>query len=155
MTSITLVLPYPVSANRYWATRVVTPKGGKPMALTYITPEAKAFKLEVQKIARAAGVTSPLVDCIIKLEIWLYPHRPLDWEARIRKLGQRWHWKVRCIDLGNCEKILSDALNTICFEDDSQHFMIAKQRMEPDANGARVQVRITPITPAETQYSLV
>lgn len=151
----TLVLPYPVSANRYWASRVVTPKGQKPMAITYVTPEAKQFQADVQSIARAAGLLQPLTDCVVKLEIWLYPQRPQDWQARQRKLGQKWHWGVRCMDLGNCEKILSDALNGIAFEDDSQHHQILKQRMEPDDKGARVVVRITPLNTDQPQGALL
>lgn len=153
---IILQLPYPVSANRYWATRVVTKKGGgRPMAMTYITKEAQEYKDQVQRIAREAGVTKPLADCIIKLEIWLYPHRPLDWAARMRKLGPRWHWGVQAIDLGNCEKILSDALNGICFEDDSQHHIIIKQRKEPDEFGKRMLVRISAIPVVQPQGDLL
>jgi len=152
---ITLNLPYPVSANRYWATRVVTPKGQRPMAITYVTSEANEYKQKVQMAARIAGVTSPLKDCTVKLEIWLYPQRPQDWQTRQRKQGARWHWNVRCIDLGNCEKILSDALNGICFEDDSQHFQIVKQRMEPDEHGARLVVRISQLPTGTKQESLL
>jgi crossover junction endodeoxyribonuclease RusA len=76
-TSITLTLPYPISANRYWATRTVTPKGGRTMALTYITPEAKAFKAAVLQLARAAGITAP-ISGRVQLDVQLYPHRPLD-----------------------------------------------------------------------------
>jgi crossover junction endodeoxyribonuclease RusA len=42
---IELTLPYPISANRYWASRVIKAKAtGKWMALTYVTPEAKAYR---------------------------------------------------------------------------------------------------------------
>ncbi len=62
MNQITLTLPYPISANRYWATRTVPAKGArKAMALTYVTPEAKAYKAEVEALCVAAGVRRPAV----------------------------------------------------------------------------------------------
>jgi len=33
---IHLTLPYPISANRYWAVRVI-PRKPKPLAITYVT----------------------------------------------------------------------------------------------------------------------
>ena len=84
---LVLTLPPPVSANRYWATRVITPKGGsRPMALTYVTPEAKQYRKEVVWIARAAGARQPLQGRIA-VDLKLYPHRPQDWKTRQRKLG--------------------------------------------------------------------
>lgn len=113
MSTVRLTLPYAISANRYWATRVVKPKsGGPPIAVTYPTAEAKAYKEEVALRARAAGVREPLQGRL-SLELVLYPHRPQDWERRMRKLGEHWDDSVQCIDLGNCEKVLSDALQGV------------------------------------------
>jgi crossover junction endodeoxyribonuclease RusA len=124
------------------------------MAITYVTTEANEYKAKVQAIARAAGLDKPLAGRI-KLELWLFPHRPKDWEARQRKYGEGWDDGVRCIDLGNCEKILSDALNGICFVDDGQHRQIIKQRMEPDERGARVIVRISAMSSSKPQGVLL
>lgn len=152
--TVTLRLPYPISANRYWATRVVTPAGKRPMAMTYVTPEAKSFKADVVRIARAAGITAPITGRV-KLEIWLYPSRPQDWERRVRRLGAEWDDGVMSIDLDNANKVLLDALKEIAFEDDKWVRQLLAQRMEPDGNGARVLVRITAIPAAQPQGNLV
>ena len=95
---ITLELPYPISANRYWASRVVTPKGGRPMALTYVTPEAKSFKERVGWLAKAAGIRTPLQGRVA-IAYYLHPHRPLDWERRLRKDPLSWEDTVQCLSL--------------------------------------------------------
>lgn len=145
-----LVLPYPISANRYWATRVIPakpPERKRAMAITYVTDEAKAYKQEVGYRALAAGIRKPL-DGRIEVTIRLYPHRPLDWAKRARLDPDGWEDTVQCIDLGNCEKVLSDALNHIAWHDDKQHRRIVLERMEPDEFGARVEVIIRPLIKA-------
>lgn len=150
---IALVLPYPISANRYWATRVITPKGGgRPMAMTYVTPEAKAYKEQVGWIARAAGVTTPMT-CRVSLDIRLYPHRPQDWERRMRRDPVLWDDTVQCIDLGNAEKVLGDALQGIVYDDDKRIWQHTKKRMEPDGV-ARIEVTIARILPATPQMEI-
>ena len=152
--SITLVLPPPVSANRYWATRVITPKGGgRPMALTYVTPEAKQYREQVGWIARGAGARQPL-EGRIAVDLKLYPHRPQDWKTRQRKLGAAWDDSVQCIDLTNAEKVLMDALNGVAFEDDKQVRRYTAERMEPDELGARVVLTIQAITEPAPQREL-
>ena len=151
---ITLTLPYPISANRYWASRVITPKdGGRPMAMTYVTPEAKAYREQCASIARAAGVR-PLSGRI-RLYAQLYPHRPLDWERRQRKLGETWDDSVQCIDLGNCEKVMSDALQGVVFADDCMYRRIILDRMEPDASGERLIIRIKQVPLQVEQFALL
>lgn len=155
MTPIVLVLPYPISANRYWQTRVVTPKGTRrPMAMTYVSTEAKQYKSDVEKIAQLAGVKSP-IDWRCDTVLELYPHRPLDWQKRQRVHGEYWDDTVQCIDLGNCEKVLSDALQGIIFTDDKWIWDMHKRRMEPDERGARIVVTITPRVRAVRQSSLL
>lgn len=144
MKTVCLSLPYPISANAYWGTRVITPKGGRPMSITYVTHEAREYKKTVEQLARAAGIREPITGRVM-LEIWLYPGRPLDWQTRQRKLGAHWDTDVRCIDLDNANKVLLDALKDIVMADDKFVFKIASQRMEPDAVGARTVVRITKI----------
>lgn len=154
ITCVSLSLPYPISANRYWASRVITPKdGGRPMSMTYVTPEAKAYKAQVERIARAAGITVPIPGRV-QLEIWLFPNRPQDYKKRQREHGAAWDDTVMCIDLGNAEKVLSDALKDVVMEDDKWIRRIASQRMEPDDKPARVVVRITKIEPPKTQLEL-
>lgn len=139
---ITLNLPYPPSANRYWSTRIITPRAtGRPQAMTYVTPEAKDYKEKVGWLAKAAGV-KPIVGRVA-IVIELYPHRPLDFQKRMRQLGDAWDDTVQCIDLGNCEKVLSDALKDVVFGDDKLLHDIHLKRMEPDGE-ARVVVHLTP-----------
>lgn len=133
---ITLTLPYPVSANRYW--RAITIPGRTMMAPT---KEAKAYKADVQRIASAAGLAQPLT-CRVELWLRLYPARPQDWARRQRRDPATWDDDVRCIDLGNAEKVLGDALQGIVIENDRQIWAMHKARMEPDAGPARVVIAI-------------
>lgn len=147
---IKLTLPYPVSSNRYW--RPV--KLGAHISIVP-TKEAKAYRTEVATLARAAGVRSPITGRV-QLHLQLYPNRPQDWKTRQRKHGEAWDDTVMCMDLGNCEKVLSDALNGVAWVDDKQHRRIVLERMEPDEHGARVVVTIAPLAmPASPQASLL
>ena len=149
MIQKTLSLPYPVSANVYWRTRVA----GK-IAMTYVSNEAKAYKAQVLALARAAGIITPIKGRV-QLEIWLYPGRPQDWQKRQQKLGANWDDGVRCIDLDNANKVLLDSLKDVVIEDDAWVRRIASQRMEPDEGGARVVVRVTSIESEAPQATLV
>jgi crossover junction endodeoxyribonuclease RusA len=154
LKTITLTLPYAISANRYWATRTVKVKAtGKPMALTYVTPEAKAYKAQVEAICRAAGVVKPLAGRVA-INVQLFPHRPLDWKARQRKLGAAWDDGVQCLDLDNANKVLLDALKDVAIEDDRWVRRLTSERMEPDGE-ARVVVTITAIPTLQPQASLL
>lgn len=135
----TLTLPYPVSANRYW--RAVSM--GARLAMVP-TKEAKAYKAEVAWKAKQAGMRLPL-DGRVNLLVRLYPERPQDWARRAQKRPDTWDDTVRCIDLGNCEKVLSDALNGIAWIDDKQLRRIVLERCEPDERGARVEIEVEPV----------
>lgn len=139
---IVLTLPYPVSANRYWQT-VYVGKGAQKRAIMVPTKEAKAYRDEVAWRAKACGLSSPLTGRLT-LAVALYPERPQDWVRRAAKDPAGWDDTVRCIDLGNCEKVLSDALNGVVWEDDKQLRRIVLERREPDLLGARVVVTIAP-----------
>ena len=143
---IYLRLPYPVSANVYWSSRVVKPKGKPARAMTYVTPEAEAYREKVAKIARAAGLAVPMA-CRVEMWLRLYPARPQDWARRTRLDPAGWDDTVLCMDLGNCEKVLADALQGIVYVDDKQIWKQHKERMEPDANGARVELAIRAMPP--------
>ena len=146
---IVLTLPYPVSANRYWRTAVVCGR-----ARTYVSEEGKAYKSEVGWLARKAGVRKPMKGRI-ELQVQLYPQRPQDWAKRAAQAPFDWDDDVLCIDLGNAEKVLSDALNGIAWVDDKQHRRIVLERMEPDGD-ARLVVTITPLAlPAHPQGDLL
>lgn len=153
MNPVTLRLPYPISANRYWSSRVIDMPGRKPIVSTFVTKDAKAFKDEVGWLARAAGIRSPIPGRIA-IAYTLFPNRPLDWQKRQRKLGDAWQDSVQCIDLDNAQKVLLDALKGIAFEDDVWVREIVARRAEPDAEGARLVVTIKPIELEQLQPAL-
>lgn len=145
--SITLTLPQAISANVYWRTRVV-----KNIAMTYVSAEAKAFKTEVARRLRAAGVVAPIPGRVA-VSLTMYPHRPLDWAKRMQKLGAAWDDGVRSIDLDNSIKVILDAMKGIAFDDDVWVREITARRAEPDGE-ARVVVTITPLATAAPQAAL-
>ncbi|EKT4092556.1 RusA family crossover junction endodeoxyribonuclease [Stenotrophomonas maltophilia] len=147
---IHLTLPYPISSNRYWAVRVI-PRKPKPLAITYVTEEAKNYKAAVGLLAKAAGIRAPSTGRVV-LHIKLFPHRPQDWAKRARKDPHTWDDTVQCIDLGNCEKVLSDALNGIAWVDDKQIRRTLLERMEPDEKGARLEVAIEYLAAAPSLF---
>lgn len=146
---ITLVLPYPISANRYWRAVIINKH-----AMMVPTKEAKAYKSEVGRLAKAAGLAIPHTSRVL-MEIKLYPNRPQDWMRRMKKDPITWDDTVQCIDLGNAEKVLSDALQGIIYDDDKRIWKQTKERMSPDEHGARVVVTITPILNKSPQAGLL
>lgn len=139
---ITLVLPWPVSANRYW--RSFVPRGHQ-RAIVTLSDEAKAYKQEVGWLAKAAGVRKPITGRVA-VDVQLYPMRPADWAKRAAKDPAGWDDTVRCIDLDNARKVLYDALKGVAFEDDKWVRKDSAERMEPDGE-ARVVVTVRRITP--------
>lgn len=132
---IRLVLPYPVSTNRYW--RTYQPKGFRA-PVTTLSEEAKAYKREVGLIARAAGVRQPLQG-FVRVSMWLVPHAPQDVAKRMRAQPQTWPLGVQSLDLGNCEKVVCDALNGIAWGDDRQIEDLRIQRAPPGQKGLIVE----------------
>jgi crossover junction endodeoxyribonuclease RusA len=154
------VAPYPISANDYWRTAVVTDRtgraltmGGKPYANTYVSKEAKSYKRDVRIAAYEAGIRKPLAGRVV-LTVELYPARPKDWGKRARANPMHWDDDVRCIDLDNALKVLIDALRKIAYGDDAWVWQIRADRMEPDADGARVFVRVEPIIRQSPQLAI-
>lgn len=137
---ITLALPYPISANRYWRPTIV----GKRVMFT-LTKESKAYKKEVASTCMVAGLRKPMVGrCLV--EVFLFPHRPQDWQKRMRDMGPAWDDSVRSIDLDNANKVILDSLKGIAIEDDKWVRELVAIRMEPDRHGARAVVRITALS---------
>lgn len=144
-----LVLPYPVSANRYW--RSFVPKGHR-RAIVTLSDEAKAYKAEVRKWCLLAGMRQPL-EQRVAVEYTLYPKRPQDWARRARKDPDGWADTVQSLDLDNCAKVLLDALKGLAFDDDRRVWEIHARRAEPDGE-ARVEVVITPLEAVKAQAEL-
>jgi len=121
--AVKLVLPYPVSANRYWRTFI--PKG-QHRPLTLVSEDAKAYKEEIGWLAKAAGVRAPIPG-VVELRIRLVPDSGV------------------CMDLDNCLKVSIDALKGIVFGDDSQVYRITAERTDPVAKGGkRLEVEVLP-----------
>ncbi|MFK7088669.1 RusA family crossover junction endodeoxyribonuclease [Chromobacterium violaceum] len=149
MKSITLTLPYPLSANRYW--RSFVPRGHK-RAIVTLSDEAKAYKAVVATAVKRAGIAAPF-DGRVAVDIELYPNRPQDWQRRARKNPDSWDDDVQCIDLDNANKVLLDSLKGLVFHDDKWVRKLFGERMEPDGE-ARVVVTITQIQKENSQASL-
>ena len=146
---ITLVLPYPLSVNRYWM-----PVKMKAHLAVLPTKEGKAYRAQAQAMCRAQGVTQPIKGRV-QVDVKLYPKRPLDWQARQRKLGAGWDDGVMCIDLDNANKVLLDSLKGIAIVDDNwQVRRLTSERMEPDGE-ARVVVTITALGVGQPQADLL
>lgn len=149
MTPIILALQMPPSANIYWRTRVA---GNR--AITYVSKEANAFKAHVAAVMAGACIRKPIPGRV-KVELWMYPHRPQDFAKRQRTMGSEWDDSVRSLDLDNIIKITLDSLKGLAFDDDVWVRSIIAQRCEPDAKGSRVVVRITPIAIQQPQENLL
>lgn len=145
-----LILPTPPSSNRYW--RVVVPKGAQ-FANIYVSPEAVRYKRQVKIAAYDQGVRDPIAGRV-SVAVELYPHRPLDWQKRVRAAPMTWDDDVKCLDLDNALKVLLDALRKIAYADDAWVRRIVAERMEPDHEGERVIVTVEPIVRASPQPPL-
>jgi crossover junction endodeoxyribonuclease RusA len=146
--TITLTLPYPIRANQYWRSRAV-----KGVSMTYVSPEARAYKQQVAWLAKAAGVRQPISGRVCVSYV-LYPKRPQDWAKRAEKDPLGWDDTVACLDLDNAQKVLFDALKGVAIIDDKWVRRIVAERMEPDGE-ARVVVTITPLAASSPQASLL
>jgi crossover junction endodeoxyribonuclease RusA len=145
---ITVTLPYPISANKYWTSFVL----GKRV-MTAPSNDAKAYKRDIAKILQAAGIREAIKGRV-QVDIVLYAKRPLDWQKRQRQHGAEWDNTVQRIDLDNARKCLYDSLKNIAFEDDFWVWKDTGEVGEPDEHGARVVATITPISIATPQSTL-
>lgn len=124
---IHLILPYPPSANNYWRSIMA-----KKRVLVIVSTEAKHYKRAIAIIA-GAKVKTPLLGWL-KLEMRIY---------RPRRIG----------DLSNTIKVLEDALQGICYENDSQIVEIHTKRFDDKAN-PRAEVFISEAVQPEDDLSL-
>jgi crossover junction endodeoxyribonuclease RusA len=133
---VRLVLPYPLSANRYWRPVNI----GRHITIVP-TKEARAYQADVAQLAHRARVRP--VFGRVALTVRLYPQRPQDWAKRAQRDPDTWDDDVRSIDLDNALKVLLDALKDVAFDDDKWVRRIDAERCEPDEHGARVEVTVT------------
>ena len=109
-----LVLPYPISTNRYW-------RNFRGMMVK--SSEAREYKAKIQAIAWQQGYGCPL-DGPVHVEMSYHPKKPKTYKGG----------PVRSFDLDNVAKVAIDALNAIAWHDDSQitHLSISKADPIPD-----------------------
>ncbi len=146
-----LVLPMPISANLYWRTFV---QPNAKFANTYVSDEARRYKRQVKIAAYEQGAREP-ISGRVSVAVELYPHRPLDYQKRMRADPMNWDDTVQCPDLDNTLKVLLDSLRKIAFTDDAWVRKLTAERMEPDGEGERVVVTVEPIVRASPQTSLL
>jgi crossover junction endodeoxyribonuclease RusA len=139
---LNVVLPYPPSTNQLWKPTWVT-IAGRRVPTMVLTPEGKKYKTDCGWLVKRAGIRKPMAG-FIDLTARLYPTRPQDWQARMRKLGAYWDADVQCLDVDNAIKIPIDALKNVAFMDDRMVWKITIERCEPDAQGARLEIDIAP-----------
>jgi crossover junction endodeoxyribonuclease RusA len=142
-----LILPYPISANRYWQHGIA---GNPGHVVTFVSKEAKRYKNQVKIAAYEQGCRAPIPGRV-RVLIELYPHRPIDWQKRMRRNPMNWDDDVQRLDLDNARKVLNDALSEVAFIDDKWIWEDGGRVMEPDAEGERVVVTIEPIVRASPQ----
>lgn len=131
VAAITVKLPPPISANRFWRTRVVMLPGRDPIVQTYVSAEAKQFKESAGWLLRNAGMRAPITGRV-RVDLQLWPHCPKDWKTRERKDPLWWADTVQRIDADNAIKVTLDALKGIAIEDDKQVWRTSVEVMEPD-----------------------
>lgn len=114
---IRLTLPYPISANNYW--RSIIAKG---RVMVLVSKEAKQYKNAIALIAGSV-VKTPIVGPV---SATYRVYRP-------QKSG----------DLSNRIKVLEDALEGVCYENDSQIVEMHAFRYY-DKSNPRVELILTP-----------
>lgn len=146
---VSVCLPYPVSANRYWGERIVRPRRipgqkRKPdFVHHYLTPEAREYRNTVGWLLRKAGVRQAIPGRV-RVDLQLHPHCPQDWRARMRADPLWWDNDVLRVDLDNARKVIYDALNAVAISDDHFIWKDTGEVMEPSERvPACVVVRIS------------
>jgi crossover junction endodeoxyribonuclease RusA len=141
---ISVLLPYPISANRYWKSFTI----GKRV-MVGPSSDATKFKRECAWRARAAGLTRPWQGWVT-LDLTLHPIEPQDAVARARKLGPGWHMHVRCLDVDNAVKVAVDALQGVAYENDSLIVDLRVRRGLPiPGGGLTVRIDVPDIADVE------
>lgn len=123
-----LTLPYPISANRYWLS-FWAPKLRR--VITGPTREAKSYKQEVGWRAKAAGFLEPTTRPIEIASIQLCPRQNKDGSA-----------SATVLDLGNCWKVVEDALQGVVYVNDRQIKRIRLMEYGPPVEGGALIVDI-------------
>ena len=119
--SVTIELPYPPSANRYW--RIFRNRA-------VLSAEATAYKRIAKGTAISSGVKAPSSDDLLSVVVVLHPKQKKDGTA-----------SKTVIDLDNCLKVALDSLQGTVYENDRQIVEIHAAYGEPkDGGGLTVSI---------------
>ena len=110
---IEVVLPYPISANRYWRHSA---RG------VFISDEARAYKAEVRLRCLKKGIVK--LAGFVNVECWLVPKSAV------------------CIDVDNSLKIALDALQGWAYYNDKQIVSVKSHKCKPDKDNPRFVVKV-------------
>lgn len=126
-----LLLPYPISTNRYWRTF---------RGRTIRSAEAVRYKDCVTALASES--MSSMYRVPVEVRMILHPERPQDWAKRAKK-DANWALSVRRIDIDNAQKVALDALQGVMYENDKQVTTLTISLGEP-IEGGGLSVEVTP-----------
>lgn len=119
--SVTIQLPYPPSANRYW--RIFRNRA-------VLSAEATEYKRVAKGTAICCGVNAPSSDDLLSVVVVLHPKQKRDGTA-----------SKTVIDLDNCLKVALDSLQGTVYENDRQIVEIHAAYGEPkDGGGLTVSI---------------
>lgn len=119
--SVTIELPYPPSANRYW--RIFRNRA-------VLSAEATSYKRVAKGNAISSGVKAPSSDDLLSVVVVLHPKQKKDGTA-----------SKTVIDLDNCLKVALDSLQGTVYENDRQIVEIHAAYGEPkDGGGLTVSI---------------
>ena len=119
--SVTIDLPYPPSANRYW--RIFRNRA-------VLSAEATEYKRVAKGTAICCGVKAPSSDDLLSVVVVLHPKQKRD--GTVSKT---------VIDLDNCLKVALDSLQGTVYENDRQIVEIHAAYGEPkDGGGLTVSI---------------
>jgi len=116
MNSITIELPFPISANRYWRTG----KNG----VNYVSPEAEVYKYQIGLLCNVAGC------------------EPMSGMVGI--IGDLYMPSTNR-DMGNTQKVLEDSLQEHLYYDDNQitqQFYFRYEAKSPKKENAKVIITV-------------
>ncbi len=138
---LTLTLPVPPSANRYWR------RAGH---LIHISPEARKYRKVVA--AAVAAEHWPGTHARGFVVVTYQPHRPLDWARRAAR-DPLWEDHVRALDRDNLLKPLLDALTHAgVYPDDSRVWSVCVTRAAPHPGG-RITVEVTAVPGTDRRHA--
>jgi len=126
-----MMLPYPVSGNRYWR---------HYRGMTVRSKEAMEYRAEVYDIA--SECLSECLQGCVSVSLVLHPKMPKDWVRRLKK-DPHAVLSVGRMDLDNAQKVALDALQGIAFTNDRQVTSLSIRLGQP-VEGGGLGVRVSP-----------